>query len=118
MQAKVKTPEKGDWATWPVHMNCTVKPDGAVRVDVLVQGSASVHEVHRSGEGDTVMSALHDAFFEDESDPREGGIAAMMRVAFILGCQCGNGGLPVMVEDENKDVTDGFISYNPPAEKL
>ena len=116
MQAKSKTLEKRDWATWPVHMNCTVKANGKVQVSVLVQGSEIIREVNCKGEGDTVMSALH-AAFADDADPRGGGIADIVRVAFILGCQCGNGHLPVLVEDEDGNCTNGVIAYNPPKTK-
>ena len=116
MQFDVKNPERRDWATWPVHMNCYVEADGGVRVSVLVQGSEIIHEVEREGKGDTVMAALYDAF-KDESDPRAGGVADMVRVAFILGCQCGNGNLSAMMEDEDGNCTDGKIAYKPPKGK-
>ena len=112
---KTKKPERRDWNIWPVHMNFTIKPDGKVEAGVLVQGSASIQEANLNGEGETVMAALSDAFKGVSDDSRFGGIPEMVRAAFIRGCQCGAGVMPVDVQDENGTEKRSVLRYEPPA---
>lgn len=109
----VKEPKGADWKMYPVNlMQFAVLPDGTVEFAVGVPDSMGKHFSKCVGRGNSFMEAMSDAFKPTAEDPRD--IGAVVKAAFLLGHQYGNGTLRVSVRDANGNETDEVVGHGPP----